>query len=178
MPGVHPDAATGREADVMTTSNSPVLPRTERVPLRLQLAEPDRRNSVDGGWWPQSRDLAVELADLVDHFPGDGARVARALFSPPDWDPAPRRIPVARGYVKVGSFPEDDTHLLTVAMSDRSRLRILVIPSSFTRAQGDEALLAASTRNNRYDANDILVEVSNQPAVDPVDHWDDDGGHA
>lgn len=161
----------------MMTSNSPVLPRTERVPLRLRLAEPDQRNSVDGGWWPQSRDLAVELADLVDHFPGDGARVARALFSPPDWDPAPRRVPVARGYVKVGSFPEDDTHLMTLAMSDRSRLQILVIPSSFTRAQGDEALLAASTHRNAHTAGEVLAEVTDQPSVDPLDHWNDDGGH-
>lgn len=162
----------------MTTSNSPVLARTERVPLRLRLAAADPHNNVDGGWWPQSRDLAVELADLVDHYPGDGARVARALFSPPDWDPAPRRVPVARGYVKVGSFPQDDTHLLTIAMSDRTRLRILVIPPDFTEAQGEEALLAASTRRNQHSAVELLAEVSNQPVVDPFDHWDDDGGRA
>lgn len=162
----------------MTTSNVPVPPRSERVPLRFRLAAADPSNSVDGGWWPQSRDLAVELADLVDHYPEDGPRVARALFSPPDWDPAPRRVPVARGYVKVGSFPRDDTHLLTIAMSDRTRLQILVVPPDFTEAQGEEALLAASTHRNGHSAAELLAEVSNQPAVDPFDHWEEDGGHA
>jgi hypothetical protein len=36
----------------------------------------------------RSRDLAVELADLVDHFPPQFGRIVRALFSPPvpeDW---------------------------------------------------------------------------------------------
>ncbi|HWJ09699.1 MAG TPA: DUF5994 family protein [Nocardioides sp.] len=162
----------------MSTSNSPVLqrPPLARVPLRLRLATPDRRNVVDGGWWPQSRDLEVELADLVDHFPGDGARVSRALFSPPDWDSSPRRVPIARGYLKVGWFPGDDTHLLTVAMSDQTRLRILVIPSSFTRTQGEEALLAASTPRNAHTAGELLTEVTNQPVGDPLDHWTDDGG--
>lgn len=164
----------------MTTSNTPVpQPATDaRVPLRVRLAEPDPRNVLDGAWWPQTRDLAVELADLVDHFPADRAPVARALFSPPDWEAAPRRVPVARGYVKVGSFPGDDTHLMTVALTDRTRLRILVIPPGFTSEQGEEALLAASTRRNGHGASDLLAEVRDQPAQDPVDHWDDDGGHS
>lgn len=164
----------------MTTSNSPThRPATgTRAPLRVRLADPDPRNTLDGGWWPQSRDLAVELADLVDHFPGDGARIARALFSPPDWEPAPRRIPVARGYIKAGSFPADDTHLLTLAMSDRTRLRILVVPPGFTAQQGEEALLAAATRRNGHSASELLAEVRDQPVADPLNLWDDDGGHA
>ncbi|HVK28608.1 MAG TPA: DUF5994 family protein [Nocardioides sp.] len=159
----------------MTTSNIPIPPSAPgaRLPLRVHLADPDPRNALDGGWWPQSRDLAVELADLVDHFPKDRGRVARALFSPPDWDPSPRRVPVARGYVKVGSFPGDDTHLMTVTLTDRSRLRILVIPPTLTPEQGEEALLAASTRKNQHDADAVLAEVRNQPARNPLDHWTD-----
>ena len=42
------------------------------------------RDHLDGGWWPQSRDLAVELADLVDHFPQAHGRIQRAVYSPPE----------------------------------------------------------------------------------------------
>lgn len=132
---------------------------------------------LDGGWWPQSRDLAVELADLVDHFPPECGRVVRALFSPPDWDPAPRRVPVASGYVKVGSFPRDDTHVIVLKTSDRTVLHVLVVPPAFSADQGAEALLAAATPGNTHAAGDLLSVVSEHPDVDPSDHWEDDGGH-
>jgi hypothetical protein len=164
----------------MSTSNDSVpaseIARPSRRPLRLRMAEHPGRDHLDGGWWPQSRDLAVELADLVDHFPAQFGRIGRALFSPPDWDPAPRRIPVTGRYVKVGSFPHDDNHLIYLKTSDRTVLRVLVVPSGFSQAQGDEALLAAATPGNAHSATDLLHEVTDNPDVDPLDHWSDDGG--
>lgn len=164
----------------MSTSNGPILVSAidtpSRGPLRLRMAKHPGRNYLDGGWWPQSRDLSVELADLVDHFPAEFGRIVRALVSPPDWDPAPRRIPVIRGFVKVGSFPRDDTHLINIKTSDRTVLRVLVVPPDYTRDQGEEALLAAATTGNAHSAIDLLDEVTQYPDVDPLDHWNDDGG--
>ena len=132
---------------------------------------------LDGGWWPQSRDLAVELADLVNHFPSECGHIVRALFSPPDWDPAPRQVPVAGRYVKVGSFPRDDTHLIDLKTSDRTVLHVLVVPPSFSDDQGAEALLAAATPGNSHTAGDLLSVVAEHRDIDPADHWEDDGGH-
>jgi hypothetical protein len=164
----------------MSTSNGPILvaqvPTPSRGPLRLRMAEYPGRNHLDGGWWPQSRDLAVELADLVDHFPAQFGRIVRALISPPDWDPAPRRIPVAGGYLKVGSFPRDDTHLIRLKTSDRTVLRVLVVPPGFTDDQGAEALLAAATTGNAHSATALLDTVTDYPDIDPMDLWSDDGG--
>lgn len=163
----------------MSASNGPILPSgirpTSRGPVRLNLAEKPGRNHLDGAWWPQSRDLAVELADLVAHFPPRFGRIVRALFSPPDWDPAPRRIPVAGGYVKVGSFPRDDSHLIHLTTSSRTVLHVLVVPPDFTADQGAEALLAAATPGYAHSADDLLEEVTNSPDVDPVDRWTDHG---
>jgi len=145
-------------------------------PLRLRMAGHLGRNQLDGGWWPRSRDLAVELADLVDHFPPRCGRIVRVLVSPPDWDPAARRIPVAGGHVKVGSFPRDDTHLIHLKTSDRTVLRVLVVPPGFTDDQGAEALLAAATRGNAHSATALLETVTEHPDIDPMDHWNDDGG--
>jgi hypothetical protein len=164
----------------MSTPTGPILvpesPSPSRVPLRLRMAVPNGRSRLDGGWWPQSRDLVVELADLVDHFPPEFGRIVRALVSPPDWDPAPRRIPVTGGYVKVGSFPRDDSHLIHLSTSDRSVLYLLVVPPGFTEDQGAEALLAAATSGNKHSAIDLLDTVTEYPDVDPFDHWSDDGG--
>ncbi len=67
---------------------------------------------------------------------------------------------------------------MTLAMSDRTRLRILVIPPGFTPQQGEEALLAAATRRNGHSASELLAEVRDQPVADALNLWDEDGGHA
>lgn len=165
----------------MSTSHDPTptseSPSVTRRPLRLRMADHPGRNHLDGGWWPQSRDLAVEVADLVDHFPAEFGRITRVVYSPPDWTPAPRRIPVRRGYVKAGSFPDDDTHLIQLRMSDRSLLRVLVVPPTYSDAQGSEALLAAATWDNAHTASVLLEAVLDSPEFNPNDQWNDDGGN-
>lgn len=118
-----------------------------RAPLRLHLgASADGR--TDGTWWPQSRDLQVEVADLVDHFPSSAGYVNRLLFSRPDWDDSSvegrgvRRIQARRGPVKLGSFPGDDTHLMVLSMSTGERLRIQVIPSDTEAAEAARLIRA------------------------------------
>lgn len=143
--------------------------------LRLRMSEQSGRDRLDGGWWPQSRDLPVELANLVDNFPARFGRISRVLVSPPDWDSFPRRIRVRGRYLKVGAFPRDDTHVILLTIADRSLLRVLVVPPDYSTAQGEEALLAAATAGNAHSATDLLEEVTQHPDVDPMDHWSDDG---
>jgi hypothetical protein len=128
---------------------------------------------LDGGWWPQSRDLTVELPDLVDHFPPEEGRVVGATFSPPDWEPAPSRIRVASGFVNAGSFPNDDTHTIELRMSGHITLRLLVVPPAMTGDQAEEALLAAATPGYSHTAASLLEIVGEDPDVDPRDHWHD-----
>lgn len=146
-------------------------PTPTRQPLRLTLRPRDRHQVLDGGWWPQSRDLETELADLVDHAPASLGRISRALYSPPDWDSAPHRIRIGRGPMKTGGFPHDDTHLMILTMYDRSDLRLLVVPPSFSEDQGSEALLAAGAPNNPETAADILTAVTEFPEVDRSQLW-------
>lgn len=121
----------------MTTSpRASISSPATRVPLRLQLQDRGSTGQVDGVWWPQSRDLQVEAADLVDHFPDRVGHIDRLLFSRPDWDNpvvdgrGVRRIRARRGPVKVGSFPSDDTRLMIVLLSTGGRVSLTVMPSS------------------------------------------------
>ncbi len=59
-----------------------------RAPLRLQLRDASASGQIDGAWWPQSRDLQIEAADLIDNFPAPAGRISRLLCSRPDWDNA------------------------------------------------------------------------------------------
>ncbi len=130
---------------------------------------------LDGGWWPQSRDLTLELGDLVDHFPPKLGRIVRVLFSAPDWDDSPKRVPTARGYVKVGFDPHDDTHVVVLTTSERQELCILVVPPHLSRTKGDEALLAAVTPGYATSPGALLTAINERPDVDEGDHWNDEG---
>lgn len=156
----------------MSTSQPGESPQTnshaQREPLRLNLAgEGSDDGPLAGAWWPQSRDLQAEAADLVDHFPEDVGRVNRLLYSRPDWDvtveggPGVHKIRAQRGPVKVGSFPSDDTHLMVLTMASGRRLKLVVIPSDATPADGAQRLRDAvtDTKHSR-DAH--------------WDRWDDD----
>jgi hypothetical protein len=79
------------------------------VPLRLRMNETMGDGASDGCWWPQSRDLSLELADLVGNFPIALGEIRRVVVSRPDWDRAPHRVRVARGLLMLGSYPGDDT---------------------------------------------------------------------
>ena len=157
----------------MTAPNSSNSPNG-RVPLRLRLTKQPRKHPLDGGWWPQSRDLTAELADLVDNFPDDRGRIVRATYSPPDWDDSPRRVPIARGYVQVGFAPHDDTHVMMLKTSERVELCLLVIPSGMSPAQGAEALEAATTPGYAASPGALLDLVRNQIVDDRVHEEDED----
>lgn len=145
--------------------------------LRLSMGDAAPGDRLDGGWWPRSRDLGTELADLVHRFPKEHGRIVRVICSPPDWDrPMPRRVAVATGFVKVGSFPTDDTHMILLRTSDRRTLHMLVVPPHFTDAQGAESMLAAATRRNTHTAGSLLDTVTGELDVDPSSQWTDDGG--
>jgi hypothetical protein len=110
----------------------------------LTLAAQPAPGKLGGAWWPQSRDLATELADLVDNFPEVRGRILRGLFSRPDWDLTLRKIDIKRGVMKVGSFPSDNTHLMILSMSAApSRLTLLVVPPA-TDADTADALMAGA----------------------------------
>ncbi len=139
-----------------------------RLAMGPALAANDK---LDGGWWPHSRDLSTEFAELVDNFPVEHARIVRAVYSPADWDNAPRRVAVRGRFVKVGHFPRDDTHVIYLTTGNRDTYCLLVVPPEFNEAQGAEALLAASTPRNRHSAAELLDVVTNERSVDPAGHW-------
>jgi hypothetical protein len=155
----------------MSTSYDKESATDTRHPLRLRISDRPGLDTLDGGWWPQSRDLAVELADLVDHFPPALGRVQHAVYSPPDWDSTPRRVRVKDGHVELDAVPQDDTHVVLLRTSQRLTLRLLVVPHDFSAGQGAEALLAAATTGYAHSAGSLLDTVTNEPDVDPRDHW-------
>jgi hypothetical protein len=126
----------------MTT---PTPAPTTRQPLRIRLSDPAHPHPLDGGWWPQSSCLSVEMADLVDGYPAEHARIVRALYSPPDWEDAPKRVTTARGYIETVPFAHDHSPVVILTTSARHKVCLLVIPPDLSAAEGEAALAASVT---------------------------------
>lgn len=160
------------------TSDSAAPPgQAPRQPLRLRLSAAPGRSTLDGGWWPQTRDLATELADLADHFPVHVGSVYRALYSRPDWTRRPRTVVTGRRRIKTGPFPRDDTHLVVLSMSTRSSITLLVVPPA--HPAGGLCMEWAAAPLNRLTAAQILMASVGPDTEDhePTDQWNDTGGN-
>lgn len=126
--------------------------------LRLAVRHDRPRLPLDGAWWPRSDDLAVEVGVLVDHFPVELGRIMRVLYSTPDWRAPVRRAGTTRGSVKLGTFPDDDTHLLVALMSDHTRRHLLVIPPGTPAAIAESLMDAATSDHNAHSAVRLLED--------------------
>jgi hypothetical protein len=111
---------------------------TSRLALRDHVAAD--RTMPYGAWWPESRQLSDQLGELMTLWPPEEGRVARVLYSPPDWDDHPRSVAVPGRTIKTGSFPHDDTHRLTLALFDGSRRSIRVIAPNTPTPEAREIL--------------------------------------
>lgn len=153
----------------MSTSTDAAVPATgSGQPIRLHLRELSGSAHLDGGWWPRTRYLALELRELVAALPPARGRVTKVLYSPPDWIVHSARVPVGGGHVIVTSFPRDDTHVVLLTMSTRTVLRLLVVPPSLTAAEGVRALEAAADSGNNQAAQILLESVAWQPSASVV----------
>ena len=124
--------------------------------------------ALDGSWWPQSRDLSFELADLVDHFPIALGEVQRVVFSRPDWDTAPHRVSVAHGLIKVGSYPRQNNHQVWLSMATHSMIRLSVTAPAGSAQPG--------TRRVAPPSRPVTAHDSDRDDADSWSHWTDDGG--
>jgi hypothetical protein len=107
---------------------------------RLALRGGSQDQRPHGAWWPQSRSLSSQLPALFYLWPSGPSRIARILFSQPDWDDCPDAVQVPGRRIKTGSFPSDDTHELTVVMDDGEQRYLTVIPPGTSRRRAGKLL--------------------------------------
>lgn len=132
------------------------------APLRLDIRSGGPHHPLDGAWWPHSGDLAQEATRLVDHFPHEVGRISRILYSTPDWDAPVRKTTTRRGFIKLGTFPDDDTHLVVLLLADHTRRHLLVIAPD-TPAAVAESLMAAATMPGNDRSAARLIEDAGLP---------------
>ncbi|WP_156045980.1 DUF5994 family protein [Herbidospora cretacea] len=117
----------------------------------------DRKGTVDGAWWPNTRDAAAELPDLisaVDRWLGRA--VLRVGLQLQAWDNIPHRIPAPGRQVRVGWFRSGDPNLIVLNIAGTEPVTLLVIPAGTPHGEAVAALAAAAAGTVGVRPADIL----------------------
>lgn len=177
--------------DTLTASPVPDLQQTPASSpsdrLRLRLRSPAHVGGfVDGGWWPHSRDLSVELPPLLAKMWSDGNDVFRVMYNLTAWDHAPRKLIVSGRLVKLGGFrTQDAASISLVDTGGWKRIDLVVIPPQTDPLVAERALALASLDTDPHRAGEILDRANRRPAgpirsgcIDslPWADWETDGG--
>ena len=62
----------------------------------------------DGGWFPRSNDLSVELPELIAELDRRGVRIERFTYALDAWLPLPRKLVLQDRIVRTGGFRSMD----------------------------------------------------------------------
>ena len=172
---------------VPAASARPAVRTPTGLRLRLKPKAPPT-GYVDGGWWPRSRDLAVELPALAYVLAVRLGRVTRVAFALEAWDTAPRQITVDGHTVRLEGFHSQDQYVVHLSGSDGQRLSLLVIPPEAEIADAHDAMIMAARRGNADRPVELLAAGGIVPdgkvlrlrlvSEDPQARWDTEGGNA
>ncbi len=115
-----------------------------RVSLRPDAG--DGRSPFDGGWFPRSRDLAVEVPELIAELDRRGLRVERFTYALDFWQPAPRKLVVQDRVVRTGGFRSMDSQVVCLTWAGNRRADLLVVPPETDVLTGARALRLCTRR--------------------------------
>lgn len=135
------------------------LPAARPMPgLRLRLKpKANSTGYVDGGWWPRSRDLTVELPPLAHVLAVRLNRVVKVAYAIEAWDVPPLHLVVDGKPVRLEGFRSQDQYVLHLTGSDGQRLSLLVVPPEVATDRAHDALIVASRRGNEDRPVEILA---------------------
>lgn len=110
--------------------------------LRLRRREPAAADGfADGGWWPHTRDLGLELPRLLAAFRPPGQQVARVVYNPAAWHAAPPALTVSGHVVRLDRSSSREPALLSlIDASGATRTDLIVIPPRTDRRVAERVL--------------------------------------
>jgi Family of unknown function (DUF5994) len=115
------------------------------------------RGSLDGGWWPRSRDPEAELPDLIAGLESSLGVITRVALNLDAWDSAPRRLVIDGRRVHVGWFRAMNADTVGVTGALRDRFVLLVVPPQATPAGAATAMAMAADPASSVRPPDLLA---------------------
>jgi hypothetical protein len=133
-----------------------------RVSLRADAGSGD--SPFDGAWFPRSRDLAVELPELVAELERRGVRAERFTYSLAAWQPVPRKLVVSGRVIRTGGFRSMDPQVICLTWaSGTRRADLLVVPPETDVLTGARALRLCTRRGLPKSPQMVLAAARSTP---------------
>ncbi|GAA3611456.1 hypothetical protein GCM10022419_115610 [Nonomuraea rosea] len=118
----------------------------------------DRRATVDGAWWPYSRDAAAELPGLIAAVDQRLGRVTLSVGVYRDsWDHIPRRIQARGRQIRVGWFHHTDPRVITLMSAGADPITLLVFEPGTATTAVEAAPRPASRDTTGFELSGTLL---------------------
>lgn len=125
----------------------------------------DRRATVDGAWWPCSRDAGAELPGLIAAVDQRLGRITlRVSLHRDAWDHIPRQIPARGRRVGVGWSHHADPRVITLAFAASEPVTLLIIDPGTADAPAAATFRLTAQDTTGFGPADILT-IAHLPAV-------------
>ncbi len=116
-----------------------------------------------GGWWPRSRNLAVELPVVLHVLAARLGVIRRVGYNPGTWGWMSRLMTVDGYVVRLAGFPSLDAYSLRITSTSPDVFCLLVVPPDADEFAGDAALTAATVQNGL--SRDVLAACGALPGA-------------
>lgn len=134
------------------------------VRVSLRDGAGDGNSNFDGAWFPRTRDLAVEVPELIAELDRRGVRVERFTYALEAWSPAPRKMFVADRLVRTGGFRSMDPGVVCLTWSEGTRRAdLLVVPPETDVLTGARALRLCTRRGLPKSPQMVLAAARSTP---------------
>ena len=158
LAGIHDITATLDTTQGGTTPGGTTPGGTMAAAARLTLDPATARQAgIHGGWWPRSRDAAVELPGLLTAISAQAGRVSRIALQVDAFDNIPHQLTVGGRRVRVAWFRYMSPHRAILTMAGRDDLILLVVPPSADQEAAAEALRRAASGRHAGTPEAILA---------------------
>jgi hypothetical protein len=133
-----------------------------RVSLRDDGGSDD--SAFDGAWWPRSRELAVEVPELIAELERRGVRIERFTYALDAWRPAPRKVIVNGRVIRTGGFRSMDPQVVCLTWhGGQRRADLLVVPPETDVLTGARALRLCTRRGLPRSPQMVLAAARSTP---------------
>ncbi len=133
-----------------------------RVSLRSDAGSGEQ--AFDGAWFPRSRDLEVELPELIAELERRDVRVERFTYPLEAWAPVARKVVVSGRVLRTGGFRSMDPLVVCLTWDGGARRAdLLVVPPETDVLTGARALRLCTRPGLPRSPQMVLAAARSQP---------------